>query len=90
MWKEIQLFFYSRSQQTVVSETREGSTYSQSVAITGTAYVEDIEEIPAPKFTPVFEPLSVGDKDKPTEVYFDLETTGFGKLLMIFPSRSFD
>ena len=72
------MIIYSRSQQTVVAETREGSTYSKSVSLNEND--EDIEEIPAPKYAPIFEHMSVGDKKKTTEIYFDSETTGFGKI----------
>ena len=46
--------FYSRSKQTVTTETREGATYSESVTL---ADYEDIEEIPPPKYIPNFKPM---------------------------------
>ena len=67
--------FYSRSKQTVTAETREGATYSESVTL---ADYEDIEEIPPPKYIPKFKPMPVEDDKTTTEIYFDLETTGFG------------
>ena len=61
------------------TETREGPTYESSIDMR--EGVVDVTEIPPPVLAPTATPLE--NENNPI-IYFDLETTGFGKYIYLY------
>ena len=70
----------SHQNKTTTTEMREGLSYETAVDVAGYS-AESTEEIPPPMQPPVQRALP---QQLYTRVYFDLETTGFGKFMIFF------